>query len=156
MRAVTIERFGPPEGLVPTGLPDPVPGPGQVVIAAEAIGVGGVDAVIRRGTIGRAGIEPGYVPGSEAAGTVVAVADDVDRSWLGRRVWAFTGVGGAYAELVVAAVGDLTHRDVEAAGSEQIAGRLQQAVAVLLRVGAEVRQIVVHRSHSSQVDAGVR
>jgi NADPH:quinone reductase len=121
MRAVTIERFGPPDGLVPTDLPDPLPGPGQVVIAAEAIGVGGVDAVIRRGTIGRAGIEPGYVPGSEAAGTVVAVAEDVDRAWLGRRVWGFTGVGGAYAEQVVAAAGDLTPLEDEFSAIDAVA-----------------------------------
>lgn len=111
MRAVTIQRFGPPEGIVPTDLPAPLPSPGEVLIAVEAIGVGGVDAVIRRGTIGRPGFEPGYVPGSEASGTVTAVGDGVDPRWVGRRVWAFTGVGGAYAEQVVAAVGDLSPLD---------------------------------------------
>jgi NADPH:quinone reductase len=108
MHAVTIQSFGPPDGLVPTDLPEPVAAPGQVLIDVEAIGVGGVDAVIRRGTIARPGFEPGYVPGSEVAGRVAAVGDERDADWLGRRVWAFTGVGGAYAERVVAAVGDLT------------------------------------------------
>ncbi|WFR65758.1 zinc-binding dehydrogenase [Curtobacterium flaccumfaciens] len=108
MRGVTIQSFGSPDGLVPTELPDPVPGPGQVLVETEAIGVGGVDAVIRRGTIGRAGIEPGHVPGSEVAGTVTLVGAGVDPSWTGRRVWAFTGIGGAYAERAVARVADVT------------------------------------------------
>lgn len=108
MHAVTIQSFGPPDGLVPTELPEPVAAPGQALVDVEAIGVGGVDAVIRRGTIARLGLEPGYVPGSEVAGRVVAVGDERDADWLGRRVWAFTGVGGAYAERVVAGTGDLT------------------------------------------------
>lgn len=108
MLAVTIQSFGSPNGLVPTDLPEPVAAPGQVVIDVEAIGVGGIDAVIRRGTLGRPGMEPGYVPGSEVAGTVVAVGDERDVGWLGRRVWAFTGIGGAYAERAVAKTGDLT------------------------------------------------
>lgn len=101
MRAVRVEQFGDPSGMVLTEAPVPVPGPGQMVIENEAIGVGGVDAVIRRGTIRGMGFEPGLVPGSEVAGTVTAVGADVDPSWLGRRVWAFTFLGG-YADQVLA------------------------------------------------------
>lgn len=111
MLAVTIKSFGSPDGLVPADLPEPVTAPGQVLIDVEAIGVGGVDAVIRRGTLSRPGIESGYVPGSEVAGAVVAVGDAHDAAWLGLRVWAFTGVGGAYAERVVARIADLTPLD---------------------------------------------
>jgi NADPH:quinone reductase-like Zn-dependent oxidoreductase len=78
-----------------------------VVIQTEAIGVGGVDAVIRRGTLRGYGFEPGLVPGSEVAGVVTAVGDGVEASWIGRRVWAFTGTGGGYVELAVAAIGDV-------------------------------------------------
>lgn len=108
MRAVKIERFGDPSGLVTGDAPTPVPGPGQMAVATEAIGVGGVDAVIRRGTIGGLGFEPGLIPGSEIAGTVTAVGDGVDDSWVGRRVWAFTGLGGGYAEQALAEVDDVT------------------------------------------------
>lgn len=107
MRAVTIERFGDPSGMTVGYAPAPDPGPGQVVIRTEAIGVGGVDAVIRRGTLGGWGFEPGLVPGSEVAGTVTAVGADVDGSWVGRRVWAFTGVGGGYVEQAVARLDDV-------------------------------------------------
>ncbi|GAA4685033.1 zinc-binding dehydrogenase [Frondihabitans cladoniiphilus] len=88
-------------------LPEPEAGPGQVVIETEAIGVGGVDAVIRRGTLGGFGFAPGHVPGSEVAGTVTHVGDGVDTTWLDRRVWAFTGTGGGYVERAVAKIGDV-------------------------------------------------
>jgi len=104
---VIIEEFGAPDGLRVVDRPEPVAGPGQVVVGPEAIGVGGVDAVIRRGTLAGYGFTTGHVPGSEVAGPVVAVGDGVDAAWLGRRVWAFTGTGGGYVERAVAAVEDL-------------------------------------------------
>ncbi|MEV0069795.1 zinc-binding dehydrogenase [Amycolatopsis sp. NPDC050768] len=102
MKAVAIQEFGPPEGLRVIQAAEPTPGAGQVLIETEAIGVGGVDAVIRRGTLGSYGFKPGHIPGSEVAGTVVAVGAGLDESLKGRRVWAFTGTGGGYAEKAVA------------------------------------------------------
>ena len=46
MRAVAIQAFGSPDGLAVIDVADPVPAAGQVLIETEAIGVGGVDAVI--------------------------------------------------------------------------------------------------------------
>jgi len=79
-----------------------------VLVQTEAIGVGGVDAVVRRGTLGGYGFTEGIIPGSEVAGRVIAVGDDVDAAWIERRVWAFTGVGGAYADLAVARIADVS------------------------------------------------
>ncbi|NGO70378.1 zinc-binding dehydrogenase [Streptomyces boncukensis] len=107
MRAVVIRTFGEPEGLEVVDLPVPVPAPGQVLIETEAIGVGGVDAVIRRATVAGYGFREGHLLGSEVAGRVTAVGEGVDASWTGRRVWAFTGLSGGYAEHAVAAVGDV-------------------------------------------------
>ncbi|MEU4654094.1 zinc-binding dehydrogenase [Streptomyces sp. NPDC023723] len=107
MKAVAIKAFGGPEGLAVIELPVPVPGAGQVRIATEAIGVGGVDAVIRSGALAAYGYRTGHVPGGEVAGTVTAVGDGVDAGWLGRRVWAFTGTGGGYAEQAVAPVAEV-------------------------------------------------
>lgn len=87
--------------------PSPTPPDGGVVIRTEAVGVGGVDAVIRRGTLGLLASAEGLIPGSEVAGTVIAVGEGVDRAWLGRRVWAFTGTSGGYAEEAVAQVEDV-------------------------------------------------
>lgn len=107
MRAVAIQRFGDPSGMTLIEAPAPDPAPGQVVIETQAIGVGGVDAMIRRGTVGGYGFTEGHVPGSEVAGTVTAVGAGVDESWRGRRVWAFTGTGGGYVEHAVAQIGDV-------------------------------------------------
>lgn len=107
MRAVAIQQFGDPSGMALVEMPAPTPTSGQVLIQTEAIGVGGVDAVIRRGTLRGYGFSEGLIPGSEVAGVVTAVAPDVDSSWIGRRVWAFTGTSGGYAELAVGRIGDV-------------------------------------------------
>jgi NADPH2:quinone reductase len=103
MRAVFIERFGGPEVLRPTDLPDPQAGPGRVRIAVQAAGTNPVDASNR--TDGSwAGIELPHVPGYDVAGVVDQVGASVDGVAVGDRVMAMTpfprGAGG-YAELVV-------------------------------------------------------
>ncbi|MFF3448754.1 zinc-binding dehydrogenase [Streptomyces sp. NPDC002667] len=107
MKAVVIRRFGSPEGLEVVDVPVPVPAPGQVRVDTEAIGVGGVDAVIRRGSLAAHGFRAGHLLGSEVAGSVTALGEGVDASWMGRRVWAFTGLSGGYAEQAVASVDDV-------------------------------------------------
>lgn len=107
MRAVTIREFGSPSGLEVVELPSPEPTIGQVLIRTEAVAVGGVDVAIRRGLLGSS-MAPGIVAGSEVAGVVTAVGATVDPRWIGRRVWAFTGTSGGYAEEAVARIEDLT------------------------------------------------
>ncbi len=121
MRAMTVERFGDPSGMAMTDAPVPAPGPGELVIGTEAIGVGGVDAVIRRGTISGYGITTGLILGSEVAGTVTAVGTDVDESWVGRRAWAFTGLGGGYAEQALAQVDDVVALPEELSSIDSVA-----------------------------------
>ncbi len=101
MKAVAIKAFGGPDGLAVVHVPDPAPATGQVLIAIEAIGVGGVDALVRSGALAAYGFREGHIPGGEIAGTVTAVGAGVDTAWVGRRVWAATGAGG-YAEQAVA------------------------------------------------------
>ena len=107
MKAVAIQAFGSPDGLRVIDLPDPSPAHGQVLIATEAIGVGGVDAVIRSGALAGYGFREGHILGGEIAGTVTAVGGGVDPSWTGQRVWAFTGLGGGYAEQAVTSATEL-------------------------------------------------
>lgn len=102
MKAVAIQAFGSPEGLAVIDLPDPRPAGGQVLITSEAIGVGGVDTMIRSGALAAYGFRTGHILGGEVAGTVAAAGSGVDASWVGRRVWAFTGLGGGYAEQAIA------------------------------------------------------
>jgi NADPH2:quinone reductase len=110
VRAIEVDRFGGPDVLELRDLPDPTPGPGQVVVAASACDVLFVDTMIRsgRGAV-YFPIRPPYVPGNGVGGTICALGAGVDTSWLGRPVVAHTGgTGGTggYAEL--AAV-DLAH-----------------------------------------------
>ncbi|MFE2721539.1 zinc-binding dehydrogenase [Kitasatospora sp. NPDC059327] len=121
MKAVVIEKFGDPGGLEVVDLPVPVPAPGQVLVATEAIGAGGVDAVIRRGTLAAYGFRAGHVLGSEVAGRVTAVGEGVDARWIGRRVWAFTGLSGGYAEQAVAPVGDVVELPDDLAATDAVA-----------------------------------
>lgn len=120
MEAVVIRTFGAPEGLTLVEVGTPEPASGTVIVEVEAIGVGGVDAVIRRGTLGSYGFAEGHVPGSEVAGRVSAVGDGVDASWLGRRVWAFTGTGGGYVERAVAAVADIVELPEGLSGADAV------------------------------------
>lgn len=107
MKAVAVQTFGSPDGMEVIEAATPTPAPGELLIRTEAIGVGGVDAVIRRGTVSGSHFGSGYVPGSEVAGIVTMTGEGVDRSWVGQRVWAFTGVGGGYAEQAIASVGNV-------------------------------------------------
>ncbi|MCK9793539.1 zinc-binding dehydrogenase [Isoptericola sp. 4D.3] len=114
MDAIRHHSYGPPETLVLEQVPDPVPGPDQVLVAARAHGVHLLDTTLRRGD--GAGPLPAprlpAIPGREVAGTVVAVGPGVDPAWLETRVAAHLGAtpeGGGYARLAVAPVASL-HR----------------------------------------------
>jgi NADPH2:quinone reductase len=121
MRAVVIERFGDPDGMAVIDVSRPEAAPGEIILSTEAIGVGGVDAVIRRGTLGGYGFEPGHILGSEVAGVVDAVGEGVDASWLGRRVWAFTGTGGGYVEHARARIEDVVALPAELSSVDAVA-----------------------------------
>jgi NADPH2:quinone reductase len=108
MDAIRHHSFGPPEVLTLEQVPDPVPGPGEVLVDAVAHGVHLLDTSTRRGEAGGPLPLPALptVPGREIAGTVTAVGPGVDASWTGRRVAAHLGPvpdGGGYARRVVVA-----------------------------------------------------
>jgi NADPH2:quinone reductase len=94
-----VPRFGGPEVLEVVEAPDPVPGPGEVVVAVAAAEVLWVETMIRSGHGGDYfPVQPPYRPGPGVAGTVTEVGEGVDRSWLGRRVVTPTGPNGGYVE----------------------------------------------------------
>jgi NADPH:quinone reductase-like Zn-dependent oxidoreductase len=104
MHAIRLHAFGPAENLTYEETPDPVPGPGQVRIAVTAAGVHLLDTALRLGQTGPfpAPAELPTIPGREVAGTVDALGEGTDPSWLGRRVVAHLGMApGGYAELAV-------------------------------------------------------
>lgn len=106
MDAIRHHTFGPPEVLQLEQIPDPTPGPGEVLVDAVAHGVHLLDTSIRRGEAGPPLPLPSLptVPGRELAGTVTAVGPGVDDAWVGLPVAAHLGPvpdGGAYARRVV-------------------------------------------------------
>ncbi|MFF8280184.1 zinc-binding dehydrogenase [Streptomyces lateritius] len=104
MHAIRLHAFGPAENLTYEETEDPVPGPGQVRIAVTAAGVHLLDTALRRGESGPfpAPVELPTIPGREVAGTVDALGEGTDPSWLGKRVVAHLGLApGGYAELAV-------------------------------------------------------
>lgn len=100
VRAVRVHEFGGPEVLVPDEIPEPVAGPGQVVVGLDVADVILLDTLLRRGWGGEFfPRHPPYVPGGGGAGQVLSVGEGVDPAWLGRRV---VGRGPeGYAEQVV-------------------------------------------------------
>ncbi|MEV4468162.1 zinc-binding dehydrogenase [Nonomuraea sp. NPDC049504] len=136
MRVVEVTKYGGPEVLRVARAPEPVAGPGQVVIGVSVVDVMSIDAQLRAGW-GRDWFpaEPPFVPGTGVAGLVVSVGDGVDTSWMGRRVAALLPGGGAYAERAVAGVETLVEVPDEVS-SRQAAALLQVGPAALSLVGA--------------------
>ena len=99
MKAVVCKAYGPPEDLVIEEVPEPAPGPGQVVIEVEAAGVTFPDALVIENKY-QAKATPPFIPGGEAAGVVRAVGEGVSAPAVGDRVVASLGLVGAFAERV--------------------------------------------------------
>jgi putative PIG3 family NAD(P)H quinone oxidoreductase len=105
MRAVVITEPGEPEVLQWLEVPDPVPGPGEVVIEVAAAGVNRADLMQRQGFYPPPPGAPPY-PGLECSGRVRAVGDQVTSWRPGDMVCALLS-GGGYAEQVAVPAGQL-------------------------------------------------
>ncbi len=95
MRAIVVRELGGPEAMVLAEQPDPVPAPGQVLVQVAAAGVNFIDIYRRSGVYPQ---PVPYVPGSEGAGTVLALGDGVAGFSAGDHV-AWAEGPGSYAEL---------------------------------------------------------
>lgn len=100
MICIEISQPGGPEVLKPVERPDPVPGPGDVLIRVAAAGVNRPDVLQRRGAY-RPPPGASDIPGLEVAGTITAVGEGVDGWRIGDAVCALVS-GGGYATLCVA------------------------------------------------------
>ena len=105
MKTIEVTQYGGPEVLQVVDKPQPVPGPGQVLIQTRAAGINFTDLMSRAGTYPRAP-KPPFVPGFEAAGVVAAVGEGVTSHKPGDRVAAMTPQG--YAEYAVADAANAT------------------------------------------------
>ena len=104
MRAVRHHRFGTPDVLVLDEVPDPSPGPGQLLVRVSAAGINFADVLLRGGSGPTSRFRPSVdlpaTPGIEVAGTVLAAGPDTETDLVGRRVTCFIPNGG-YAELAL-------------------------------------------------------
>jgi NADPH:quinone reductase len=121
MKAIQIHETGGPEVLALADLPIPQPGPGQVLIRVEAVGVNFIEVYFRNGLY-KASLP--LTPGSEAAGTVEELGPGVTGFTAGDAV-ASVSVLGSYAEYAL----------VPAAALVKVPESLtmQQAAAALLQ-----------------------
>jgi NADPH2:quinone reductase len=98
MKAIRVHRLGGPDVLTLETVDDPVPGAGEALVRMESIGVNFMDVYVRKGLY--KSTLP-FTPGSEGAGTVVAVGTGVLDVRVGDRV-ASQSFLGSYAELALA------------------------------------------------------
>jgi len=106
MNAIRVHEFGPPEVMKLENVPDPAPGPGQVVVRVHAAGVNPVETYIRSGVYALKPSLP-YTPGGDAAGVVAAVGDQVTGFKAGDRVYTAGTISGAYAQLALCNAGQV-------------------------------------------------
>ena len=107
MKAIRVASFGDPGVLHLCEAPDPVAGPGQVVVRVRAVGVNPVETYVRSGAYARLPELP-YTPGVDGAGEIESAGEGVDLP-PGLRV-AFGGtLSGAYAEKALCLVEQVHH-----------------------------------------------
>lgn len=102
MKALLCKEFGPPESLVVEEVPDPVAGPGQVVVDVHACGMTFPDLLMIEDKYQFKPPMP-FSPGSEVGGVVAAVGDGVDTVRVGDRVLASATWGGCAEKVALPA-----------------------------------------------------
>ncbi|MFB6894290.1 NADP-dependent oxidoreductase [Kitasatospora sp. NPDC056327] len=143
MKAIAIRRYGGPEVVEYTDLPDPKVGPDSVLVQVRAAGVNPVDWKVREGRLD--GLLDAHFPlvmGWDAAGVVRAVGGGVTEFAPGDEVYGYVRKDavehGTYAELVAAPVRTLARKpaalDWAQAGGLPLAGLT--ALHALRAVGA--------------------
>jgi NADPH:quinone reductase-like Zn-dependent oxidoreductase len=126
-RAVRFDQYGGTEVLRVVDVPDPVPGPGEVLVRVKAASINPGEAKIREGELDSR--FPATFPsgeGSDFAGIVEGVGVDVTAVGIGDEVIGYTDNRASQAELVVVTAEQLTTRPPsvpwEVAGSLHVAG----------------------------------
>jgi NADPH2:quinone reductase len=136
MNAIRVHEHGGPEVMKLEAVDDPVPGPGQALVRMESIGVNFIDIYFRKGQYKTT---LPFTPGSEGAGTVVAIGDGVTEIAVGNRV-ASQNFTGAYAELAVAPADRLVVRPEGVSAQQGAAAMLQGMTAHYLGASTHTLQ----------------
>src|SRR5689334_17947227 len=126
MRAAVLTAFNSP--LQISEVPDPTPGPGEVLIQVMASGVNPLDTKIRRGEAAHANTAPPAILGIDTAGVVLGVGAEVNRFQIGDEVFGMTGgVGGQQGSLA-----EMTAVDARLLAHKPRALSMEQAAAIPL------------------------
>ena len=99
MKAIRVHQFGEPDVLKLEDVPDPTPGPGQVLVRVKAVGINPVETYIRLGRYGPK--EFPYTPGNDGAGIIEALGPGVKQWNKGDRVYIAGSITGTYAQLAL-------------------------------------------------------
>ena len=131
MRMISYHEHGSPDVLRLEDAPVPTPGPGQLLLRTEAIGVNFIETQLRGNTAPFPSPLPGR-PGGDVVGRVEALGSDTDGPASGTRVVAF-GVPSAYADQVVVDVERalVVPEDIDAATATALGSTAQTAWSVL-------------------------
>jgi NADPH2:quinone reductase len=136
-KAVRIHAYGGPETLRWEDVPLPEPGPTEVLLRQNAIGLNYIDVYFRTGLYK----VPGFpaIVGQEGAGTVTAVGSDVTTLKEGDRV-AYAGPLGAYA----------SNRVIQADRLVKLPENIDFATAASLMLKGLTAHYLLHRTHRLQ------
>ncbi|HEY1912432.1 MAG TPA: NADPH:quinone reductase [Vicinamibacterales bacterium] len=112
MRAIRVHEYGGPAVMKLEEIPDPIAGPGEIVVRVRAAGINPVDTYIHTGTYARKPPLP-YTPGMDGAGDVESIGAGVTEFKVGDRVYiagtAHTAAGaGTYAERALCVASQLS------------------------------------------------
>ena len=102
MIAALCEIYGPPENLVLRELPDPAPGPGEVLVAPARVALNFFDTLIIENKYQLKPALP-FSPGGEFCGRVLALGAGVEGFSVGQRVAGYCSYGAARSRLVAPA-----------------------------------------------------
>jgi NADPH:quinone reductase-like Zn-dependent oxidoreductase len=111
MQIIVQDKVGGPEVMALVTRPDPVAGPGEILVQVAAAGINPVDAMVRAGDFPLLGDAP-FTVGWDVAGPVLAVGPGVTGFAVGDRVFGmprFPGHAAGYASHVVAPAGEMAH-----------------------------------------------
>ncbi|MFJ1312177.1 NADP-dependent oxidoreductase [Agrobacterium sp. P15N1-A] len=140
MKAFILDRYGKKQQLRLGDVPEPVPGPDEVLVEVEAAGLNPLDSKVRDGAFKPIlPYKPPLVLGHELAGTVVAIGANVRRVKVGDAVYARPRDGqiGAFAERITVKDADLALKPANLTMAE---------AASIPLVGLTAWQVLVERA----------
>ena len=147
MKAIRVHQFGPPEVMRPETLPEPTPGPGQVLVRLRAVGINPVDTYIRAGKYGTLPTLP-FTPGADAAGTIESVGPETPEWRVGDRVY----IGGTQAGRALGAYAEVAISDRRQVHRLNERVSFEQGAAVNVPYATAYRALV-HKAHAQPGEA---